>query len=201
VDLANTVKEGIGGIGKTVAEVGGEVPGTLAKGFGGVMGPLGMFFGGMDIGKGINELRDPKGDGGTGVIDILKGTLGAGSGFATTATAAGLGGIGGGAMAAAGPVLGAGAAGLGVGKLWGDWIEGASKGRWGKDEGGKDQSVFDIAGDMGVSADQWVNKKVGGGTLGNILGTTAGVGTSAAMGIGGAVAGSVDWLGSKVGLW
>ena len=143
----------------------------------------------------------------TGLLGAGASALGGSSLLAGTGTGAALtsagGAMGAGAAAAApvAAVLGAGAGGLAIGDAWGGWIEGASRGRWGTDEGGRDQSVFDIAGDMGVSADQWVNNAVGGGTAGNILGTAAGGTTAALMGIGGAVAGSVDWLGNAAGLW
>ncbi|MCE9572193.1 MAG: hypothetical protein K8W52_03470 [Deltaproteobacteria bacterium] len=125
----------------------------------------------------------------TGVA--LGGLTTIGEGLGMSGAAAGLGSAGGiaGLAGIAGNVLAAGAAGYGAGSLIanvGDKF-GHNGTIWGQNEDtGKDRSSWDWSVDQGAKVDKWIDGMTGGkGQQGNsTLGTIAGAGTSALLGIG-----------------
>jgi hypothetical protein len=118
--------------------------------------------------------------------------------------AGGLGAGAAGVAAMAGNVLAAGAAGFGAGSLvasMGDKF-GKNDGVWGSDpDTGKANSSWDWSAAQGGKVDKWIDGMTGGeGKQGNsTLGTIAGAGTSALLGIGTAGMGLGTAIGNGIG--
>lgn len=145
---------------------------------------------GSQADQGINAAGTTAGVMGTiaslaGVAPELGTGLGAiGTGGAAGSAAAG-GALAGGAAAAG--VIGAGAAGWGYGNLLNSKV--AESGILGKGEDGKDRSISDCAGDDGWAAHNAVSGWLGGGELGDDVGTVAGIGTTIGESVVGGLAG------------
>ncbi|MCE9572194.1 MAG: hypothetical protein K8W52_03475 [Deltaproteobacteria bacterium] len=205
VNIANTIL----GAGATVAGLLPGMGGLIGGALGLTSGAYSTASSSTDIDKGVNGagvlgglLAMPATLAGMAGIDTgvaLGGVTSIGEGLGMGAAAGGAGAGAAGAAAIAGNVLAAGAAGYGVGSLVADVGDRFGKNAmWGKDEDtGKDRSSWDWSVAQGAKVDKWIDGMTGGeGKQGSsTLGTIAGAGTSALLGIGTAGMG----LGTAIG--